>query len=219
MLGHGGLVALGKPVAASPALLDVRGVDGQDVAFPLAGRKSHEGMHGVIGRMRTAIHPDGARLFVGADVILDGDYLLGIGVLFFPDPEMQRAMIDVRRNVHAALVFLQREARCVPALGEGPRGIVDGKTGEIAQIGPRNALVIILVMQRAPLAGELVLTPQWERWLSRATARRPQFINMTCDSYNSFGAYNNPACNVVDETLVAVYSDHTASSLPLGSMK
>jgi len=48
--------------------------------------------------------------------------------------------------MHAALVFLQREARRVPALGEEASGIVDRKTREVAQIGPRNALVVILVM-------------------------------------------------------------------------
>ena len=110
MLGHGGLVALGKPVAARPTLLDMRSVNGQYVAFPLAGGKPHEGMHSVIGRMQTAIHPDGARLLIGADVIFDGDYLLRIGIFFLPNPEMQRAMVDVWGNVNAALVVLQREA-------------------------------------------------------------------------------------------------------------
>jgi len=56
-------------------------------------------------------------------------------------------------------MLLQREARRIPAFGESSRGIVDRKTGEISQIGPRNALVEILVMQRAPLAGELALSP------------------------------------------------------------
>ncbi len=170
MLGHGGLIAFRKPVAASPALLDVRGVDGQNIAFPLAGGKSHEGMRRIVGRMRAAIHPDGARLLVGADVILDRNHLLGKRILFFPDPEMQRTMIDVWRDVYAALVFLQREARCVPGLCESARGVVNWKPSEIAQIGPRNALVIIFVMQRAPLARQLVLPPQ--RGESRSEQQR-----------------------------------------------
>ena len=68
-------------------------------------------------------------------------------------------MIDVGRDVHAALVFLQSEARRVPALGEQARGIVDGKASKVAQIGAGNALVKVLVMQRTPLAGQNVLAP------------------------------------------------------------
>ena len=157
MLGHGGLVALGQPVPSSPALFDVRGVDRQDVAFPLAGGKSHERVRGVIGRMRPAIHPDGACLFVSADVVLDRDHFLGVGVFLFPDPEVQRAVIDVGRHVHAALMFLQRKARSVPALSEEARGIINGKAREIAKIGTGNTLVIVLVMERAPLARQDVL--------------------------------------------------------------
>ncbi len=118
MLGHGGFIALRKTVAARPALFDVRGVHRQDVAFPFTGGKSHKRVRGIRGRMRTAVHPDGARLLISADVIFDRDHLLRVRILLVPDPQMQRSMINIRRHVHPALMFLQREARSVPAFGE-----------------------------------------------------------------------------------------------------
>ena len=60
--------------------------------------------------MWTAVHPDRARLLVGADVVLDRDHPLRFRIPFFPDPQRERAVVDVRRHVHAALMLLQRQA-------------------------------------------------------------------------------------------------------------
>ena len=63
-------------------------------------------MRRVIWRMRAAVHPDCARLFVGADVVLDRDERLGPGIALFPDAQLQRAAIDLRRDVHLTLVLV-----------------------------------------------------------------------------------------------------------------
>ncbi len=132
VFGQRGHVAFGKAVAAHPAHLDVGGGDGEDVAFPFAGGETHPGVGRVVGRMRAAIHPDGAGLLVGADVHLDGDDLLGVGVLLFPQAEGHGAAIDVGDDVDAALLFLQREAGGVPAIGAQAGGVVNGEAEVIA---------------------------------------------------------------------------------------
>ncbi len=126
MFGERGHVAFGEAVAAQPAHLDVRGGDGEDVAFPFTGGETHPGVGRVVGRMRAAIHPDSAGLLVGTDVHLDGDDLLSIGVLLFPQAEGHGAAIDVGHDVDAALLLLESEAGGVPAIGAQAGGVVDG---------------------------------------------------------------------------------------------
>src|ERR1019366_5904717 len=116
-------VAFGEAVAAQPAHLDVGGRDGEDVAFPFAGGETHPGVGRVVGRVGASIHPDGAGLLVGADVHLDGDDLLGVGVLLLPQPEGHGAAVDVGDDMHAALLFLERKARGVPTIGAQAGGV------------------------------------------------------------------------------------------------
>jgi len=105
--------------------------------------------------MRAAVHPDRAGLLVGADVVLDGDDALGFGILLLPDSQLQRTVVDVRRDVHAALVFLEREARRVPAVGEEPRGAVDRQAKVVAKVGTRSAILLVFVIPvRIPVAGK-----------------------------------------------------------------
>src|SRR5688500_17421905 len=105
--------------------------------------------------MRTAVHPDSACLLVGADVVLDRDDALRLGIFLFPDSQLQRTVVDVRRDVHAALVLLQRQARGVPAVSEEPRGAVDGQAKVVAEVRPWSAILLVLVIAiRNPVAGE-----------------------------------------------------------------
>ena len=53
------------------------------------------------------------------------DQILRLGILLFPDAQVERAAIDVGRDVHAALLFREREARGVPAVCVLPRRLVD----------------------------------------------------------------------------------------------
>ena len=103
------LITFGHAVAAQPSLLQVRGSHGQRAAVPRAGRKTHEGVRREAGGVWPPVHPDGACLLVGADVVLDRNHLLCLGILFLPDPQVQGTVIDVGRHVHAALMFLQRQ--------------------------------------------------------------------------------------------------------------
>ena len=153
VLDHGGQVALHQPVAPDEALLDVGGLDGQDVALPLAGGESHEGVRSVFGRMRAAVHPDGAGLLVGADVVLDGDHLLGLRVLLLPDAQVVGAAINVGDAMDAALLLGQRHAGGAPAIGAEAGGVVDGKAQIIAQLGTRAAFGLVLVTQGGPVTG------------------------------------------------------------------
>src|SRR5262249_18124111 len=98
-----------------------------------------------VGRMRSAVHPNRPRLFVGADVVLDCDDLLGFGVLFLPDAELQRTVVDVGSDVHAALMLLQRQARGVPALGKQACRIIDRESGVIPQVRAGAAVLLVFM--------------------------------------------------------------------------
>src|SRR5437868_5043578 len=98
-----------------PALLDMRRGHGQDVAVPLAGGKTHPSVSGVIGRMRTPVHPNRAVLFVGAGVLPDRDQVLSFRIALFPDAQLKRAAVNIGRCMHLTLVLLQTQTIGIPA--------------------------------------------------------------------------------------------------------
>ena len=82
--------------------------------------------------------------------MLDRDDLLRFGILLFPDSQAQRAMVDVGRHVHAALMLLQGEARGIPALGKQACRVVDRQAGVVAEIGTGTAIQLVLVRPGIP---------------------------------------------------------------------
>ena len=58
VLGHHGLVAARQRRYGGSSRFSGGGRHGQHVAFPLAGRETLPGMRGILGRMRTSIHPE-----------------------------------------------------------------------------------------------------------------------------------------------------------------
>src|ERR1700752_4256138 len=95
--------------------------------------------------MRSPVHPNRARLFVGADVVLDRDDLLRLGILLLPNAQVQRAVVDVGRHVYAALMLLKRQARGIPALSEQARGVVDRDAEIVAKVRSGPAVLFIFV--------------------------------------------------------------------------
>src|SRR4051812_21870838 len=93
--------------------------------------------------MGTAIHPDGPGLLIRADVLLDRDNLLRLGIFFGPNTKVEWASIDIRRDVHLALMLGQRKARRVPTLGPEAGAVSDGKTRVVDQFGAGNALGLV----------------------------------------------------------------------------
>ena len=153
------LVAHRQAVAPHPALLQVSGLDDQHVASIAAGRETHPRVRRVRAWMRPAVHVDRPGLFVGAVVVLDRDQILRLRVPFLPDPEVGRATVDVRGDVHAALLFGQRDARGIPAVGELPRGFVDRQPEIVHELGSRNALEKVFLISRLPHARKVRLRP------------------------------------------------------------
>jgi hypothetical protein len=84
-------------------------------------------------------------LIVGADVVLDRDDLLRLGILLLPDAEVQRAVVDVGRHVHATLMLLKRQARGIPALSEETRGVVDRDAEIVAEVRSGPPVLFIFV--------------------------------------------------------------------------
>src|SRR5690348_13888752 len=103
------------------------GVHGENVAFPFAGGEAHPCVRGISGRMRTAVHPDGSELRPGADVVLDSNDLLCLGVLLLPNAEIERPAINIWRDVDAALLFPKGKSRRIPTFRPLARRVVDGQ--------------------------------------------------------------------------------------------
>ena len=156
VLGHGRAIAPGDSVTPRPAFLEMRGSDGENVALPLASGKTHGGVHRVIGRVRTAIHPDGALGGPGEVMDMDGDQVLRVAVAVFPHPDVGETE-GVVGGMHAALVFRQRDERRVPTHGAQAVGVVDGQPSVIAQFGTGQPVREILVQSRGPNAREVHL--------------------------------------------------------------
>src|ERR1700680_2869716 len=99
VLGQRDQITGGESIAPVPALFDVGSGDGQNIAVPLAGGKSHPRVSRVLGRMWTSIHVDGAGLLIGADVVLDGDESVRLRISFLPDAQLQRAPVNIGGGV------------------------------------------------------------------------------------------------------------------------
>ena len=69
-------------------------------------------------------------------------------------------MKNIRPVVHLALVLAQRQARGVPAVGRQTRAVGQRQPGVVAQLGPGNAIRLILVIPRTPLADQAHLGPR-----------------------------------------------------------
>src|SRR5690349_20433414 len=139
-------------------MLDVSGGDGEDIVLPLAGGKTHPRVRGIAGRLRAAVHVDGAGLLVGADVVLDGDEPVGFGILLFPDAKLEGSAIDVGSGVDLALMFGKSEAVRVPAQGPLARFGVDRETQKVDQRGSRDTLIKVFLVYRAPFADQTELS-------------------------------------------------------------
>src|SRR5438034_859798 len=93
------LIALRGTIPPQPSLFEVGRVDDQRTADELACRKALERMRRPCPRMRTAVHPDDAVTFGGLCPDVNGYQALGMGIAFFPDPEVTHGAHLVRQNV------------------------------------------------------------------------------------------------------------------------
>ena len=150
-------IALRHAVPAQPALLDMRGRDHEHVALPLAGREAHPSVRRVRRRMRAAIHVDRSFLVERADAVLDGDEIARARLSLFPDRDVGRTAIDVRRHVYPALLFRQGQPVRVPALGVPAGAVGQRQTGVVAELRTRDALAEVLLIARRPGAGQIDL--------------------------------------------------------------
>src|SRR5215471_3310 len=119
-------VAGRNTVAAMPALLDMCGADRQSIPFPFSGGKTHPGVNGVVGRVWTAIHVNGAVLLIGADVFAQRDDILRLRIALLPNSNSEGPAMYIPDGVNLALMLLKRKAVGIPAKCPLPRGIVNG---------------------------------------------------------------------------------------------
>src|SRR5579871_4256145 len=113
--------------------------------------------------MRPAVHPDGAGLLIRADVLLDRDDLLRLRVLFIPDPQVQWAAIDIRRDMHLALMLRKCEPRGVPAFRPEASSVSDGEPGVIHELRARSSFGLILHEPGCPISRKVQSAGRRER--------------------------------------------------------
>ena len=107
------LIALRGTIPPQPSLFEVGRVDDQRIAGELACRKALERMRRPCPRMRTAVHPDDAVTFGGLCPDVNGYQALGMGIAFFPDPEVPHGAHLVRQNVRFTLMMAECQTRSV----------------------------------------------------------------------------------------------------------
>ncbi len=164
MLDQSGPVAVRNAVALDHAGLDVRGLDGQRVGLPLAGRESFPGVGGVFGRMGTPVHPNGSgHAGYGTVVNLEGDQFLRGVAHDLRDAEVVAADA-VDGGLLRRLVLAQRQNRGIPGVGPQTRRFVDGEPRIISDFRPGriNAMHDVFVDLPGPLAGKIDLAQ--DRW-------------------------------------------------------
>src|SRR5204863_8961592 len=115
------------------------------------------------------VHVDGSLLVERADAVLDGDEIARTFFTLFPDRDVGRAAIDVRRHVHPALLLRQGQPVRVPALGVPAGAVGQRQPGVVAELRTRDALAEIFLIARRPGAGQIDLR---ERGLHAYAERR-----------------------------------------------
>src|SRR5712692_608253 len=107
MLHHCCLVALSYAGGPNPAALDMRGVNSQDIAFPLACGKSRPSMLRVCRRVRTTVHVNRAESLSDLAVHFNGDESLRMRITLLPNPIVSGSGIEIGRSVSGALMLQQ----------------------------------------------------------------------------------------------------------------
>ncbi len=152
-LGERGLIGKRDAVAPQIARLDMRGLDAQRVAFPNSRRETGPGVRRELRRMRTAIHPDGARAGIRA-VDDECDDFARRGVVDGADLQPGGRAHGIDRRMRDALVLQHRNKIAIPCIGAEPRVVVNRNAQVIARRRSRiGALQFILVVHRGPHSG------------------------------------------------------------------
>ncbi len=157
MFGDRRAVAAGNAVAPDPADLQMRGGDGQDVAVPFPGRESLPGVRSILGWMRPAVHIDGALRRLPGNVGVPRHDLLRRRVHFFRDAQIRRPADAVIGRVRLALMLREREQVGIPDVAAHASRVVDRQPQIVADLGAGNALRLVLMKERIPLARQIDL--------------------------------------------------------------
>ncbi len=152
MLHERGFVALRNAVGADETAFDVRGVDGQDMPFPLAGGKSRPTVLRVSRRVWAAVHPKRSRAFRDLTVHSDCDQLLGVRIAFLPIAVVSDGEIKIGRNIARALIFPQRHLRRVERECIQPAGFIDRNSAIIEEIAGCGG---VLTLAKLPDSGNV----------------------------------------------------------------
>ena len=151
-LGHRRAVAVRDAVALKPAEFQVRGRDHQRVAVPLARRKARPRVRGMPRRMRPAVEPDQASGLPERAEQFVSDDLLRDRVHFSVDTDVGGPPQRVRGWMRLGLMLAKRQDRRVPTVGLETAGVVQRNSGVVAEVGSGNAVRLVFVVERRPVA-------------------------------------------------------------------
>src|SRR5262245_7862686 len=108
-------------------------------------------------RVRTSVQPDRARRLSERSKQFEADRLLCDWIEDARDPDVRRSPQRVRGWMRLRLMLTQRQDRRVPAVGLEASRIVQRNSGVVAEIGARNAVWLIFVVQGSPVARQIAL--------------------------------------------------------------
>ncbi len=153
---HGGFVAERRAVAPQVSALEMGGGNYQHVAAPDAGRETRPCVRGVVRRMGTTIHENGA--------------LHGAEIFEVKCGELARNRIDllgnangsksaplIRTGVRPALKFGQTPLGVVVTIGFHPAGVIERNALVVSQRRAAGALVGVFGNSVGPDAGQIYL--------------------------------------------------------------
>src|SRR5579871_1095010 len=153
----GGLVAARRAVAANVAGLQMRRSGNQFIAVPHAGGETGLIVRGILGRMRTSIHPDGHGRagFPRTDDPRDG--LARDGIRLRPDPQAKWTSRDMPLGLEPADALRHGDDRLSETQSLCPTGFIEGQSRPIDRVGTAAALERVFVINRGPGSGEVDL--------------------------------------------------------------
>ena len=172
MLGERAVRRRRQAVAPQVARLQVRGRDREHVALPCARREPLPRVRRFGRRVRAAVEPNRSLHALEADPRMKREKPLRRGIDLGVDPERRQPAHRVVAAVLAALVFRDdRDPVRVVAVAAQTRRFVHRDARVIAELGARQPLGAVLVIERHPGAREVDVLGRGARGHTRGRQR------------------------------------------------
>ena len=165
VIGKCGEFATCEPVATQVILLQMRRVDIQHVAIPFAERETRERMRVQRPGSLTSVEPDRAFHLLEIHPEMNPNDLLCNRIANVFDAHVRQSAHHVIAAMWAALILRDdRNPIGDVAVAAQTSSLIDWYSRVIADFRSRNALGIVFVIKRCPVAGEIHLCQCGRTW-------------------------------------------------------